>query len=697
MWINDRISRPLLVLVCLSFMVFFVCATTVIGFKYYTDLISVKQDQTQSAAKLFKSEFENEISRTEYAIASVESNKVVVDNLTLLNQYGPLYSEDTTQSEIKLTDSDTSYYLQSQLILASTLLPLLPQYNLTSLAIFQVDPFSNIRNPLPSFFIGQEELWVFRYFSKGGNSKFKVYSMALQDLELEENLFNVSDIYNRKPEFFFEEVGLKESNSFPFDSKELFERSRPSGVLANIINDQFSVSIWSSILLSISNPNTWEKERVPAATILGIRTPTKDNLLVLGNQIGGEFSIIDDDITWVSGLKPPRPGEEEQYLTSTLSLDIPSKQDLKFKILSRTTATDIIDDTLFLVFEMTIIAAIMIMLTAFALYMLTNYILNNPLNNILKGVKSVEQGNLDFKIENPGTNELSKISESFNSMVLTVKETSDSLKSSNENLEQTVKERSVDLLEAQEQLILSEKMASLGQLVAGVAHEINTPLGNSLTALSFSAESSKRIKKLFDSGELTAKNFEAFMVETEESNDIIDANLNKAKELVQSFKTVATNQSVEELEAFSVMDQINHILKTLNPTLRKHQVEIHIDVDEFMQLKSYAGAFYHIISNFIMNSLIHAFPDNKGNIWIAVFEENDRTIIRFKDDGEGMDEETRKHIFDQFFTTKKGKGGTGLGMHITHNLVTEKLQGEVSVESTIGEGTQFNISLPINH
>ena len=179
-----------------------------------------------------------------------------------------------------------------------------------------------------------------------------------------------------------------------------------------------------------------------------------------------------------------------------------------------------------------------------------------------------------------------------------------------------------------------------------------------------------------------------------ESIRLSEINLKKASELVQTFKKVAVNQSVEELEEFSVRGQIQEVIDTLEPKLRGRQAIINLDIPDSLKISSYPGSFYQIISNLIMNTLIHAFPERDGEIDISVNENKDDLDIYFKDNGVGMNTETQQKIFDPFYTTKRGSGGTGLGMYMIYNIVTQRLGGTIEVESEIEKGTQFHLILP---
>lgn len=690
-------------LVFISFSLFFIGATFIIGYQYYQDLEDLIYDRTDSSAKLFKSEFEADIRRTEHALSNFGLNEAVIDSLTLLNQYGPLYSEDASINNEKIADADNSYYLQSQMQLVSALIPLLAQYDLSHLAIYQLAPFpNNDKNTKHlSLLIDSNNIWVFRYLTKGDQAKREIYTAEFYDLNIDDNLFNVSDIYQKETRYFFKKTGLVKTSDYPHDYlNKLSVDNLFAGKATDIVEDKFNIAIWSPILLSVSNPDTWQKEIKNSAIVLGIKTPTTESLALMGEQIGGEFAIVENDYAWVSGIKPGNADEvfneqeEDAYILTSHELNIPSFDERTFHVMSRTSKYNLNHRTMTLLIELIIIASIVLFITGIAMFFLINLTLNKPLNTLLGGVKSVEKGELDFTVTVLGNNELTRISTSFNKMVSNIRQSKNDLRKANETLELKVKDRTNELIEAQQQLIMSEKMASLGQLVAGVAHEINTPLGIAITSLSYSRVEVETINKAFIDNKITQDGFSEFIKNVNESIKLSEINLEKASELVQTFKKVAVNQSVEELEEFSVLDQVQEVIKTLEPRLKGSNVIIKLDISDQLRLLSYPGSFYHIISNLIINTLIHAFPDKHGNINIIVNEKHDFLDIFFKDDGVGMDTETQQKIFDPFYTTKRGSGGTGLGMYMTYNIVTQRLGGTIEVESEINKGTQFHMSIP---
>lgn len=267
-----------------------------------------------------------------------------------------------------------------------------------------------------------------------------------------------------------------------------------------------------------------------------------------------------------------------------------------------------------------------------------------------------------------------------------------SLEEQTVKLQQEIEERK----RTEKALVQSEKMAALGDLVAGVAHEINTPLGIGVTGISYLNDSTKAFKKLFAAGEATKTDLETFMEDCEETCQITLSNLNRAAKLVTGFKQIAVDQSSDEKRIFNIKQYIDEILFSLYPRIKKTKHTVSVDVPEDLEMNSYPGALSQVLTNLVMNSLLHGFEDiEKGRITITVKNDNHSIILRYEDNGKGMTQEHQKKIFDPFFTTKRGSGGTGLGMHLVFNLVSKKLNGEIHCTSTVDEGTFFKITVPM--
>ncbi|GAK57940.1 PAS/PAC sensor signal transduction histidine kinase [Candidatus Vecturithrix granuli] len=289
------------------------------------------------------------------------------------------------------------------------------------------------------------------------------------------------------------------------------------------------------------------------------------------------------------------------------------------------------------------------------------------------------------------------------------KQAETALKSLNEELEQRVEERTAELqrtnlalqesLEtlrrAQEQLIQSEKMAALGALVAGVSHEISTPIGVGVTAASNLQEKTRELQIRYDENSMTRSDLEKYLHIAVESAELILKNLQRAAEQMHGFKQVAVDQTSGEKRAFNLKTYIEEVLRSLHPKLKRTKHTVSVEGPEDIECHSYPGAFSQIITNFVMNSLIHGFEhQEQGQIVIEIRRENGNILLRYSDNGRGMPEEERSRIFEPFYTTKREQGGSGLGLNIIHNLVSHQLNGSIECQSEPGKGTTFIIQLP---
>jgi signal transduction histidine kinase len=236
-------------------------------------------------------------------------------------------------------------------------------------------------------------------------------------------------------------------------------------------------------------------------------------------------------------------------------------------------------------------------------------------------------------------------------------------------------------------------MAALGGLVAGVAHEINTPIGVSVTAASHLADVLGAVLKraAAKSGTVPPELQDALA-----ACDIVLRNLRRADALIKSFKQVATDQSDDQPRQLDLAEYIDEILLALTPAFKRRDVGIRVDCPRGMRVTTYPGALYQILSNLLFNSIHHGFAQERGGqITIAVSHAHARCRIDYRDDGIGMDAQVRARIFEPFFTTRRNQGGSGLGMHIVYNLVTQRLRGHIDVESAPGVGARFVVDFPV--
>jgi signal transduction histidine kinase len=252
-----------------------------------------------------------------------------------------------------------------------------------------------------------------------------------------------------------------------------------------------------------------------------------------------------------------------------------------------------------------------------------------------------------------------------------------------------------DLKAAQKKLVESEKMAALGGLVAGVAHEINTPVGVGITLASTLAEETTKFKAAIAEGQLKKSVLTSYLDTAADCSNLMLTNLQRAGELIQSFKQVAVDQTNLEKRPILLKSYVEEILTSLSPKLRQAGHNLKVIGDETMEILSYPGAIAQLLVNLLNNSLIHAYPTKKtGELTIDISQTQQDITLVYSDDGCGIPPEALGKIFEPFFTTARERGGTGLGLHIVYNLVTQKLGGTIDVDSQVGKGTLFIIKLP---
>jgi signal transduction histidine kinase len=289
--------------------------------------------------------------------------------------------------------------------------------------------------------------------------------------------------------------------------------------------------------------------------------------------------------------------------------------------------------------------------------------------------------------------ELGAMAKAVNFFVKEISRREEALRLAKEQADSTL----VQLRETQSNLIQAEKLASLGQLVAGVAHEINTPLGVALTTSTVLEREVSQLGARVDGQTLSRSEFKTALTRLDEGSRLLLANLKRAIDLVYSFKQVAADQASGERRRFDVKIWLDELLTSLGPVLRKsgHQVVVECPLD--LVLDTYPGSLAQVLTNLVMNAMVHAFePGQHGELTIRVTERRPQAIrLVFSDDGKGIGPEHLPRIFDPFFTTGRDRGSTGLGLHIVYNLVTARLHGAIEVESHVGQGTRFIIDLPM--
>lgn len=259
-----------------------------------------------------------------------------------------------------------------------------------------------------------------------------------------------------------------------------------------------------------------------------------------------------------------------------------------------------------------------------------------------------------------------------------------------------IRRHALALEETRGELVETEKMASLGRMVAGFAHEVNTPIGVAVGSVSHSIELVAELHRLLDKEEVTEEELRDRMRMLDETSDLAMGNLKRAAAMVQSFKRTAVDQTSEAARIYVLDEVIDDVLKNLHNQFKNTPVGIEVDCAPEIRLQGQVGALEQLLTNLIGNSRMHAFADGTqpGRIRIAAGIDGDRVVIDYADDGAGMAPETLEHAFEPFYTTRRGTGGSGLGLYIVYNLATQALHGAISCASAPGQGTRFRIEYP---
>ncbi|MBN8505236.1 MAG: hypothetical protein J0L58_12250 [Burkholderiales bacterium] len=305
--------------------------------------------------------------------------------------------------------------------------------------------------------------------------------------------------------------------------------------------------------------------------------------------------------------------------------------------------------------------------------------------------------------------EIEALQQGLAQLAAAVREREDRLRQLNAGLEQQVQERtehlarSRDALEqalatlsqAQAELVHKEKLAALGALVASVAHEMNTPIGNALMASTSLLDRARELVAMVQGGKISRSHFNDSLLAITDAAELAERSLNRAAQLVSSFKQVAADQTSEVHRSFELATLCREIVTVLTPSLRRSGASVVLNIEEGLMLSSYPGPLGQVLSNLIENAVVHGLGNQAGEVRVQAHREGlGQVRIEVQDDGEGMSPEVIQRIYEPFFTTRRGRGGTGLGLTITHNLVTGLLQGQLDVTSHPGGGTVFGVVLP---
>lgn len=344
--------------------------------------------------------------------------------------------------------------------------------------------------------------------------------------------------------------------------------------------------------------------------------------------------------------------------------------------------------------------------------------LARPLTNLEFTMEGAESGQRGLRAEVSGPRDIARMAHAFNSMMVALEDRERELEQKNEQLtqhaamlEQRVNQRTAalkisntelkqtldSLKTAQENLIATEKQASLGRLVAGIAHELNTPLGNSLTVLSSLDDEYRQFAEMVEGGNIRRSDLLNLLKRTQDGQALLIKSIQRAAGIVQDFKQIAVDQTSEKRREFDLAEVIREVLVSVKPSFKPTPFRIETALESGIKMDSFPGPLGQVITNIALNALVHAFPGRESGVLRVSCRRLDgkSAQLLIQDDGVGMTPEVLHHIFDPFFTTKFGQGGSGLGMHIVHSIVTKLLGGGVMVDSIEGQGACFTVTLSL--
>jgi len=369
---------------------------------------------------------------------------------------------------------------------------------------------------------------------------------------------------------------------------------------------------------------------------------------------------------------------------------------------------------------------LILFISIFIIYLTINNKLLTSIERISCFVNNIKNGNLNDTLEIKQNNELQELSKNVNSMKISLKNTlnllndenktrkkaEDDLFSLNEKLEDTIHDRTIELKKqnkelkhmvhrletTQDDLNKSEKMANLGELVGGITHEINTPLGISITTASFIQNITNDLEQMYKNENMTEEDFEKFVLNIKENIKNILTSLSRVSITLNSFRDIALDQVIEEKRDFFLRQYLDEVLIALRHKTKKCKHKIIVDIDKSIFINSYPGYFYQIFTNLINNSYLHAFEEiEEGEIAIRVNKFDDYIELIYSDNGSGIKNDDINEIFKEYYTTKRGTGGTGLGLGIVNKLISNKLKGSIQVDKRHKTGLKYIIKIPTNN
>lgn len=470
--------------------------------------------------------------------------------------------------------------------------------------------------------------------------------------------------------------------------------------------DQRFINIKSSYIDSIAN-SLWDfNEPLLDIQIEGIEKLPDIRFVKITTELGKVYQAGDENVDVKKSMKAPIFYGDTQIGTLEVFADY---QDIIARLKQRAGFIILTQSILIFLVALFIIFIIHFLITRH-IFRITDFYQNTTSDTLDEALvlhnRPKRKDELDFLVDSINKTRINlqqdiiKRQDAENALInlsgeleIKVYDRTEKLVESNKQLQQSLD----DLTLAKDQLVQSEKMASLGQLVAGVAHEVNTPLGICVTSISAMAETVTHLKTGLDAQQLTKAQLTKDLALLSEYQTIVGRSMNKAVELIRSFKSVAVDQHTDDEIEINLSEHVYNIVTTVKTMFKRKAYKIQVDVDEDLRLITFPSAWNQILTNLMMNSHYHGFDGRQeGLINLNFSIDNKELILNYIDDGNGIDKTIREKIFDPFVTTKRGQGGSGLGLNIVFNLINVKLEGSIACLDT-EKGCHFQIKVPLKY
>lgn len=698
------ISRQLISIIIIAMIMMAIAIAAVIGISGYANLESITREHLERSALVISERIVSIATKTHGIIDSINQQKEVQDLLATESTLGPYYHEQALEA-MPIDSPEQIYKLQAQLGLADLLRPIVLANESHSLTLYHVDSFhptsAQGQSKVPAFSLRltAESLELAQYQRKDNASMVASTIKTEEDLNAS-HIFDVSSIYEFELGYFLSSIKAQPLAAVPkppiIDEKSLVDRL--------IVTDGKPI-VQTAAYLSIAttHPDDWNKTTTNAYIVVIEALISKAQIMAFKELVNAEVVLLVDGEVLLSTLNSKSFSYDqplkiaitpEEYFAAARTISFPAAteglRNVEILVMSPVSLVANLNFQLFVQIFLVILCGTFLVCLLF--YLAVARIINMPLSRLLHGVENLTQGELVNSIEIKSEDEVGRLAEAFNKMSADVHKKTNQLKVSHAELEQLLEAQGKELESTQTQLIEAERMSSLGELVAGVSHEVSTPIGICITAESFFQREIEIIRDKYNCGDMSRQDFTSFISIAFENSAILIANLERSAELIKNFKQIAVDQCVEELRPIVVYRYIEELLSTLKPRMKSLKHKVILSGDENLIITSLPGALAQIITNLIMNSIIHGFDEvAEGCICIEVAQHELGLLLVYKDNGRGLSEQVQQKIFDPFFTTRKGSGGTGLGMNIVYKLVTDTLHGSIKCTSQLSHGVRFDI------